>query len=193
MLANLLGRAGLPTTVRARRLGSRSRPHTDPTGSWSSGNPASPDHGASPVTGVPLIISDQIGTAESGLPGAFPARHQDGRMRLISQSVVSSPTYRASTSRVNAMRWPSSCARVSQNVVRRSSLAASYGVDHDRAATTSRARSIASIRIATSGRLLLCLDTMAASDPRPLGVPRKELPGLCPARLPPYPLQTILR
>src|SRR5262245_6161371 len=34
---------------------------------------------------------------------------------------------------------------------------------------------------------------MAASHPRPLGVPRSELPRLCPARLPRYPLQTILR
>jgi hypothetical protein len=40
---------------------------------------------------------------------------------------------------------------------------------------------------------LLCLDSMAASDPRPLGVPRTELPGFCPARLPRYPLQAILR
>ncbi len=34
-------------------------------------------------------------------------------------------------------------------------------------------------------RAFLRLDTVAASHPRPLGVPRPELPRLCPARLPP--------
>ena len=33
-------------------------------------------------------------------------------------------------------------------------------------------------------RAFLRLDTVAASHPRPLGVPRPELPRLCPARLP---------
>src|SRR6266496_694295 len=42
-------------------------------------------------------------------------------------------------------------------------------------------------------RAFLRLDTVAASHPRPLGVPRPELPRLCPARLPCYPLQAILR
>ena len=42
-------------------------------------------------------------------------------------------------------------------------------------------------------RALLRLDTMATSHPRPLGVPRSELPRLCPARLPRRPLQMILR
>ena len=46
---------------------------------------------------------------------------------------------------------------------------------------------------ALARRALLRLDTMATSHPRPLGVPRSELPGLCPARLPRYPLQAILR
>jgi hypothetical protein len=34
---------------------------------------------------------------------------------------------------------------------------------------------------------------MAAPHSRPLGVSRGELPRICPARLPRYPLQTILR
>ena len=42
-------------------------------------------------------------------------------------------------------------------------------------------------------RAFFRLDTVAASHPRPLGVPRPELPRLCPARLPCYPLQAILR
>jgi IS5 family transposase len=37
------------------------------------------------------------------------------------------------------------------------------------------------------------LDSMAAPDPRSLGVPRPQFPWLCPACLPCYPLQTILR
>ena len=41
-------------------------------------------------------------------------------------------------------------------------------------------------------RFFAC-NTMATSHPRPLGVPRSEPPRLCPARLPRYPLQTILR
>ena len=35
--------------------------------------------------------------------------------------------------------------------------------------------------------------TMAATHPRPLGVPRPELPRFCPTRLPRRPLQAILR
>ena len=42
-------------------------------------------------------------------------------------------------------------------------------------------------------RAFLRLDTMAASHPRPLGISPPELPRLRPARLPHYPLQTILR
>ena len=49
------------------------------------------------------------------------------------------------------------------------------------------------LHAALARRALLRLDTMAASHPRPLGVPRPELPRLCPARLPRCPLQTILR
>src|SRR5215471_11216967 len=40
---------------------------------------------------------------------------------------------------------------------------------------------------------LLCLDSMAAPHPRPLGILRPELPRLRTARLPRYPLQAILR
>ena len=40
---------------------------------------------------------------------------------------------------------------------------------------------------------LLCLDSMAAPHPRPLGILRPELPRLCTARLPRCPLQAILR
>src|SRR5262249_57504451 len=42
-------------------------------------------------------------------------------------------------------------------------------------------------------RALLRLDSMAASDPHSLGVPRPQFSRLCPACLPRYPLQTILR
>src|SRR5207244_2899228 len=42
-------------------------------------------------------------------------------------------------------------------------------------------------------RALLRLDSMAAPDPHSMGVPRPEFPRLCPACLPRYPLQTILR
>ena len=49
------------------------------------------------------------------------------------------------------------------------------------------------LHAAMARRALLRLDTMATSHPRPLGVPRSELPRLCPARLPRCPLQTILR
>src|SRR5262245_47057872 len=42
-------------------------------------------------------------------------------------------------------------------------------------------------------RALLRLDSMAAPDPHSLGVPRPQFPRLCPACLPRYPLQTILR
>src|SRR5206468_932342 len=41
-------------------------------------------------------------------------------------------------------------------------------------------------------RAFLCLDTMAAPHTRSLGIPHSELPRLCPARLPRYPVQTIL-
>src|SRR5262249_19518651 len=40
---------------------------------------------------------------------------------------------------------------------------------------------------------LLCLDSMAAPHPRPLGILRPELPRLRTARLPRCPLQAILR
>src|SRR5262249_46603529 len=42
-------------------------------------------------------------------------------------------------------------------------------------------------------RTLLRLDSMAAPDPHSLGVPRPQFPRLCPACLPRYSLQTILR
>src|SRR6516162_11864884 len=42
-------------------------------------------------------------------------------------------------------------------------------------------------------RALLRLDSMAAPDPHSLGVPRPQFPRLCPACLPRYSLQTILR
>jgi hypothetical protein len=42
-------------------------------------------------------------------------------------------------------------------------------------------------------RALLCLDSMAAPHPRPLGILRPELPRLRTARLPRHPLQAILR
>src|SRR5215472_13543693 len=42
-------------------------------------------------------------------------------------------------------------------------------------------------------RALLCLDSMAAPRPRPLGILRPELPRLRTARLPRCPLQAILR
>jgi IS5 family transposase len=37
------------------------------------------------------------------------------------------------------------------------------------------------------------LDSMAAPHPCSLGIPRPQFPRLCPARLPRYPFQTILR
>src|SRR6516164_5121789 len=42
-------------------------------------------------------------------------------------------------------------------------------------------------------RALLRLDSIAALDPHSLGVPRPQFPRLCPACLPRYSLQTILR
>ena len=42
-------------------------------------------------------------------------------------------------------------------------------------------------------RALLRLDPVAAPNPHSLGVPRPQFPRLCPACLPRYPLQTILR
>ena len=42
-------------------------------------------------------------------------------------------------------------------------------------------------------RALLRLDSMAAPDPHSLGVPRPQFSWLCPACLPRYPRQTILR
>src|SRR6516164_5047474 len=42
-------------------------------------------------------------------------------------------------------------------------------------------------------RALLRLDSMAAPDPHSLGVPRPQFPRLCPACLPRYSVQTILR
>ncbi len=42
-------------------------------------------------------------------------------------------------------------------------------------------------------RAFLRLDSMAASDPHSLGVPRPQFPRLCPTCLPRHPLQTILR
>src|SRR5437667_12896599 len=42
-------------------------------------------------------------------------------------------------------------------------------------------------------RALLRLDSMAAPHPCSLGIPRPQFPRLCPARLPRYPFQTILR
>ena len=47
--------------------------------------------------------------------------------------------------------------------------------------------------MAKGGGSVLRLDTMAAPHTRPLGIPHSDLPRLCPARLPRYPLQTILR
>src|ERR1700739_2546378 len=49
------------------------------------------------------------------------------------------------------------------------------------------------LHAALARRALLRLDPMAAPHPCPLGVSHPELPRLCPTRLPPYPLQTILR
>jgi hypothetical protein len=57
----------------------------------------------------------------------------------------------------------------------------------------SRVPAAGPLHAALARRTLLRMDTMAASHPRPLGVPHPELPGLFPARLPRCPLQAILR
>src|SRR5215468_1182696 len=74
------------------------------------------------------------------------------------------------------------------------------GIRDDRAASQQQ-KQAAHARSATAKPLyatlacgaLLCLDSMAAPHPRPLGILRPELPRLRTARLPRCPLQAILR
>src|SRR5262249_15965570 len=54
-------------------------------------------------------------------------------------------------------------------------------------------RRLSPLHASLARRTLLCVDPMAAPDPRPLGVLHPELPRIRPARVPRYPLQTILR
>src|SRR5262245_55571322 len=56
-----------------------------------------------------------------------------------------------------------------------------------------RSRSVGAYVGLTTRRHALCVDPMAAPHPRPLGVLHPELPRIRPARVPRYPLQTILR
>src|SRR5436309_1428903 len=60
-------------------------------------------------------------------------------------------------------------------------------------AAHARSAKVKPLHATLARRALLRLDSMAAPDPRSLGVPRPEFPRLSPAGLPRYPLQTILR
>jgi hypothetical protein len=60
-------------------------------------------------------------------------------------------------------------------------------------AAYARSKTAKPLHASLAGRTLLCVDPMAAPHPRPLGVLHPELPRIRPARLPRYPLQTILR
>src|SRR6266700_328474 len=60
-------------------------------------------------------------------------------------------------------------------------------------AAHARSTKVKPLHATLARRALLRLDSMAAPDPHSLGVPRPQFPRLCPACLPRYPLQTILR
>src|SRR5262245_61773591 len=60
-------------------------------------------------------------------------------------------------------------------------------------AAYARSAKVKPLHATLARRALLRLDSMAAPDPHSLGVPRPQFPRLCPACLPRYPLQTILR
>ena len=60
-------------------------------------------------------------------------------------------------------------------------------------AAHARSAKVKPLHATLARRALLRLDSMAAPDPHSMGVPRPEFPRLCPACLPRYPLQTILR
>src|SRR5262249_30488453 len=60
-------------------------------------------------------------------------------------------------------------------------------------AAHARSAKVKPLHATLARRALLRLDSMAAPDPHSLGVPRPQFPRLCPACLPPYSLQTILR
>src|SRR6266571_789686 len=60
-------------------------------------------------------------------------------------------------------------------------------------AAHARSAKVKPLHATLARRALLRLDSMAAPDPHSLGVPRPQFPRLCPACLPRYPLQTILR
>src|SRR5213079_1705930 len=60
-------------------------------------------------------------------------------------------------------------------------------------AAHARSAQVKPLHATLARRAFLRLDSMAAPDPHSLGVPRPQFPWLCPACLPRYPLQTILR
>src|SRR5262249_37798139 len=60
-------------------------------------------------------------------------------------------------------------------------------------AAHARSAKVKPLHATLARRALLRLDSMAAPDPHSTGVPRPQFPRLCPACLPRYPLQTILR
>src|SRR5262245_6608353 len=60
-------------------------------------------------------------------------------------------------------------------------------------AAHARSAKVKPLHATLARRALLRLDSMAAPDPHSMGVPRPQFPRLCPACLPRYPLQTILR
>ena len=83
----------------------------------------------------------------------FAAGDYDHRMRLISGSIVRSVDHPSAAEAMKATRnLASSRARVCQHSAHQCSVVASCDVGHGWVATTWRARSIASIRIAISGR-----------------------------------------
>src|SRR5262249_27750195 len=74
------------------------------------------------------------------------------------------------------------------------------GIENDRAASGqskqaahARSAKVKPLHATLARRALLRLDSMAAPDPHSMGVPRPQFPRLCPACLPRYPIQTILR
>src|SRR5262249_44244008 len=60
-------------------------------------------------------------------------------------------------------------------------------------AAHARSAKVKPLHATLARRAVLRLDFMAAPDPQLMGVPRPQFPRLCPACLPRYPLQTILR
>ena len=75
-------------------------------------------------------------------------------------------------------------------------LSAAHRVPHTvkpQQAANTRSQTAKPLHTTLARRAVVRLDTMAAAHPRPLAVPHPELPWLCSARLPHYPLQAILR